>query len=226
MAQHRTNRAVGVDDVKGDLDRHPVAQGFLRHGDEPLVEVLVQLVVLAHHVAQRNVVVEFEAVQDRIEIQSVSLPVVDRIAGVEDLGMADCLFDASESELGEDLADFFCEELEEVDHEFGLAVESGAQLRVLRGDTDGAGVQVADAHHDAALDHQRSGRETELLATQQGSNHDVSAGLQLAVNLDHHAVAQSVEHQGLLGLGEPEFPRHTRVLERVQRRGAGTAVVT
>ena len=128
-------------------------------------------------------------------------------------------------ELGEDFADFLGEELEEVDHEFGLAVEPGPQLRVLRRDAHRAGVQVADAHHDAAGDHQRGGGETELLAAEQRGDDDVAAGLELAVHLHHHAVAQAVEHQGLLGLGEAELPRDTGVLERVQRRGAGTAVV-
>ena len=172
--------------------------------------MLVQLVVLAGEVAQRGVVVELEPVQDRVQVQPFGLPVVDRLAGVEHLGVADRLLDAPETQLREDLADFLGEEFEEVDHEFGLAVEPGAQLRVLRRDAHRAGVQVADAHHDAAGDHQRGGGETELLAAEQRGNHDVAAGLELAVHLHHHTVAQAVEHQGLLGLGEAQFPRAHR----------------
>ena len=51
-------------------------------------------------------------------------------------------------------------------------------------------------------------------------------GLQLAVDLHDDAVAQPVEQQRLLGLGETELPRGAGVLHRRQRRGAGAAVVT
>ena len=54
---------------------------------------------------------------------------------------------------------------------------------------------------------------------------DVAAGLQLAVGLHDDAVAQPVEQQRLLGLGEAELPRRAGVLERGQRRRAGAAVV-
>ena len=54
---------------------------------------------------------------------------------------------------------------------------------------------------------------------------DVAPGLQLAVGLHDDAVAQPVEQQRLLGLGEAELPRSAGVLERRQRAGAGAAVV-
>ena len=84
---------------------------------------------------------------------------------------------------------------------------------------------MADAHHDAAGNHQRSGGETELLGAEQGRHDDVAAGLELAVDLDHDAVPKPVEQQRLLGLGQAEFPRRAGVLLRRQRRGAGAAVV-
>ena len=54
---------------------------------------------------------------------------------------------------------------------------------------------------------------------------DVAAGLQLAVGLHDDAVAQAVEQQRLLGLGQAELPRCAGVLQRVERAGAGAAVV-
>ena len=54
---------------------------------------------------------------------------------------------------------------------------------------------------------------------------DVAAGLELAVGLHDDPVAQAVEQQRLLGLGEAELPRTAGVLERGQRRRAGAAVV-
>ena len=50
-------------------------------------------------------------------------------------------------------------------------------------------------------------------------------GLELAVGLHDDPVAQTVEHERLLGLGEAQLPRSAGVLERRQRRGAGAAVV-
>lgn len=127
--------------------------------------------------------------------------------------------------LGEDLADFLGDELEEVDDVLGLAGEPVAQDGVLGGDADRAGVQVADAHHDAAGHDERRGRETELLGAQQCGDDDVAAGLQLAVGLYDDAVAQAVEQQGLLGLGEAELPGAARVLQGGERGGARSAVV-
>jgi hypothetical protein len=65
-----------------------------------------------------------------------------------------------------------------------LAGELRAQLRILRGDADRAGVQVADAHHDAAQRDERRGGEAELLGAEQRGDGHVAAGLELAVGLD------------------------------------------
>ena len=126
----------------------------------------------------------------------------------------------------EKFAHLFGDEHEEVLDEFRLAAETLAQHRVLRRDTHGAGVEVADAHHDAARDHQRCGGETELLATEQRGDNDVAARLELAVDLHDDAVAKTVEQQRLLGLGEAELPRCARVLDGGQRGGTGATVVT
>ena len=66
-------------------------------------------------------------------------------------------------------------------------------------------------------DDQRRGREAELLRAEQRGHDDVAAGLELAVGLDHDPVAQPVEQQRLLGLGEAELPRRAGVLERGER---------
>ncbi len=97
--------------------------------------------------------------------------------------------------------------------------------RILRGDADRAGVQVADAHHDAADRHQRRRGEAELLGAEQRGDDDVAAGLQLAVGLDRDAAAQVVQHQRLVRLGEAQLPREAGVLDAGLRRRAGAAVV-
>ena len=83
---------------------------------------------------------------------------------------------------------------------------------------DGAGVEMADAHHHAAQRDQRRGGEAELLGAQQRGDDHVAAGLQLAVHLQRHARPQVVQQQRLVGLGEAQLPGQARVLDA--RRGA------
>ena len=151
------------------------------------------------------------------------LPVLDGVADVEHVDAADHLVDRAEAELGHDLAQLLGDEEHEVDDVLGLARELLAQLRVLRRDADRAGVEVADAHHDAARRDQRRRREAELLGAEQRGDRDVAAGLQLAVGLDADAAAQVVQHQHLLRLGQAELPRDAGVLDRGERRRAGAA---
>ena len=107
----------------------------------------------------------------------------------------------------------------------GLALEALAQLRVLGGHPDRAGVEVADAHHHAAERDQRRGREAELVGAEDRRHRHVAAGAHLAVDLHEDARAQVVAEQRLLGLGEADLPRDAGVLDRGLRRGAGAAVV-
>ena len=150
---------------------------------------------------------------------------VGDVAHVEHVDAADHLVDRAEAELGHDLAQLLGDEDHEVDDVLGLALELLAQPRVLRGDADRAGVQVADAHHDAARRDERRRGEAELLGAEQRRDGDVAAGLQLAVGLDADAAAQVVGDQDLLRLGEAELPRDAGVLDRGERRGAGAALV-
>ena len=151
---------------------------------------------------------------------------VDGRPGLEAIGPADHLVHGAEPELGHQLADVLGDEAEIVLDELRLAGELLAQLRVLGGHADRAGVQVADAHHDAARHDQRRGRKAEFLGAEKRGDDHVAAGLELTIDLDDDAIAEAVEEQDLLGLGEPQLPGDARVLDRGQRRGAGAAVVT
>ena len=74
-------------------------------------------------------------------------------------------------------------------------------------------------------DDERRGGEAELLRAQQRPDDHVAAGLELAVHLHRDARAEVVEQQHLVGLGEAQLPRHARVLDGGERRGAGAAVM-
>ena len=112
-----------------------------------------------------------------------------------------------------------------------VSTNSGLPLKRLR--SSGFWVAMPTGHVsrwqtriiDAARHDERRGGEAELLGAEQGGDDDVATGLQLAVGLHDDAVAQAVEQQRLLGLGEAELPRPAGVLERRQRAGARAAVV-
>ena len=129
---------------------------------------------------------------------------------VQQVAAADQVVELADAQLRHDLAHFLGDEEEVVDDVLGLAVELPAQHRVLRRHAHRAGVQVALAHHDAALDHQRRGGEAELVGAQQRADGDVAAGLHLAVGLHADASAQPVQHQGLLRFGQARFPTGCR----------------
>ena len=141
-----------------------------------------------------------------------------------EVGLADHLVDGPEAHGGHQLAHLLGDEEEVVDDVFGQALEALAQHRILRGDADRAGVEVALAHHDAAGGDQGRGREAELVGAEQRRDHHVASRAQAAVGLERDAAAQAVEHERLLRLGEADLPRGARMLERGQRRGTRAAL--
>ena len=104
--------------------------------------------------------------------------------------------------------------------------ELRAQLGTLGRDPDRAGVEVARAHHQAALGDQERGPERDLVGAEQRGRDDVTPGLQAAVDAQPHPAAQALGDEGLLRLGEAELPRHARVLDRGERARARAAVAT
>ena len=153
------------------------------------------------------------------------LPVLAQIGEFQQLAAADHVFEFAEAHLGHVFADFLGDEEHEVDDMLRLAGEFLAQLRVLRGDADRAGVQMADAHHDAAGGDQRPGAEAEFLGAEQRADDHIAAGFDLAIGLQNDPAAQVVQHQRLLRFGEAQFPGNAGIFDAGQRRSAGAAAV-
>ena len=89
---------------------------------------------------------------------------------------------------------------------FGLTREQLAEFGILRGDADRAGVEVALAHHDAALRDERSGAEPNFIGPEESGDHDIASGADATVGLDRYASSQSVLDQRLVRLGQTELP--------------------
>ncbi len=224
-AQHGADGAMDVANLQAGLDRRLVLQRLAGAGDQLVIEGPVEAVVLGDEAAAADAARHGGAVENGRVIQAARLPVVDGGAHAEPIHAADHFVHAAEAHLSHQLARLFGDEEEVADKVLGLALELAAQGRVLGGDADRAGVEVALAHHHAAQRDQRRGGEAELLGAEQGGDDHVAAGLHLAVHLEADTAAQIVQHQHLLGLGEAELPGRAGVLDGAERRGAGAAVV-
>ena len=212
-----------VPDRQVELDRLLLLDRLAGKLDQLAVEHLVEAVVLPLGIVDGDLGRHVRLVEDAGEVEALGLPMVDGLALIEDLGLADHLGEGAEAERGHVFAHLLGDEEEEIDDVLGLALESRAQHRVLRGDADRAGVQMAFAHHDAAGGDQRRGGEAELVGAEQRADHHVAAGAHAAIDLHGDAAAQAVEHERLLGLGEADLPGRAGMLDRGERRGAGAA---
>src|SRR5581483_5624534 len=125
---------------------------------------------------------------------------------------ADHLIHSAEAELCHPLADLFCDKEKEIDDVLWSALKFFPEFRILRGDANRAGIEMALAHHDTAHCHERSSREAELFGTEQSSNDDIAASLQFSVHLYANTAAKIVHHKHLLRFGKPKFPRNSGVL--------------
>ena len=224
--QHRTDRAVDVASHFHELHLLALVDGGAAFLDQHLVQRFVQTVVLGVHMEQGGAGGHLRLRQQAGEVQATGFPMLDAFFHVQQIAAANQIIELGNAQLRHDVAHFFGDKEEIVHHMLGLARELLAQRGVLGGDTHGAGVQVAFAHHDAALDHQGRGGEAKLIGSQQSTNRHIAAGFHLTVGLHPNAATQTVHHQGLLGFGQTDFPRRSRVFDGRPRRGTGAAVVT
>ena len=190
--QHCTQRAVDV--ARHFHELHFFAAFYCGPGflDQNVVQRFVQTVVLVCDMKARHISGHIGLGKKTAEIEALRLPVIDAFAGVQQVGAANQVIKLADAQLGHDLAHFFGNEEKEVHHVLRLAREFLAQCRVLRGDTDGASVQVAFAHHDAALHHQGCRGKAKLIRAEQCANRHVTSRLHLAIGLHPNAPTQAV----------------------------------
>ena len=182
--------------------------------DQDMIQRALQPMILRLHLTTRHVGRHGRVVEHPREIQPLRLPVFDAAPHVQELRATDQLVEGAHPQLRHQLAHFIGHEEEVVHDVLGLAGKTAAQHRILRGHTHRAGVEVAFAHHDAALGHQRCRGKAEFIGPQDAADHHVASCLHLTIGLDAHPAAQTVEHQRLLRFRKPQLPWRARVLER------------
>ena len=174
-----------VDVADGRAQLHLLAAGERRLGvaHQLPVERVVEHRLLRAGAVKGRPLLQLRHREDGAEVDAARLPVVDRAVHLEQVGAADHLVERAHADRRHQLARLLGDEEEVLDDVVGRPLEALAQLRVLGRDADRTRVQVADAHHDAAHRDQRGGREADLVGAQQRGDHDVAAGLHLAVGL-------------------------------------------
>ena len=135
---------------------------------------------------------------------------IGHVALAEELCLADQFVERAHPEPGHDLPDFLRDAVEKIDDVLRRPLELRPQPLVLRRDAHRAGIEMALADVDAARGDQRDGAEIVFLRAENRRLHDVRAGPQPAVRAERDAIAQAVEQQHLLRLGDAKLPRASR----------------
>ena len=107
----------------------------------------------------------------------------------QEIAAANQLIDRANTDFGHQLAKVLGDKEEVADDLVGGATEAFAQDGVLRGDADGAGVEMADAHHDAARGDERCRREAEFFGPEQRADHHVTTCAETTIDLQRHLCA-------------------------------------
>src|SRR5579875_602707 len=165
-AQHGANGAMDIANWQAERHGSAVFESLLRHFDDFAVKRILQSMVLLDQIAPPDVAGHRRIVQDCGEIDAFGLPVIHVLPLNQAIDAADHLVHGAEAKLRHNAPQVFRHEEEIVDHVLRLARELLTQIRILRGNPNGAGVEMTFAHHDAAHGNQWSGREAKLLCSQ------------------------------------------------------------
>ena len=224
-AKDGTKGAIHVGNIQADALGSLAAQLELLH-QHLHVQRVFQMEVVAVLLDKVDVTVcNGGVVQDAVQIQLRCAAARSSGLDPQQVGAAYQLVHGAHAQLCHVLPQFLCHKGEVVDDVLRLAAEVLAQLGILGADAHGAGVQIAHTHHHAALGHQQGGAKAELLCAQHTADSHIPAGQQLGVALNAHAGAQTVQDQGLMGLGDAQLPRQTGVLDGGAGCSTGAAVI-
>ena len=107
----------------------------------------------------------------------------------QEIAAANQLVDRVDPDLSHQFAQVLGDKEEVADDLVGGATEAFAQDGVLRGDADGAGVEMADAHHDAARGDEWCRREAKFFGPEQRPDHHVATCAEATIDLQRHLCA-------------------------------------
>ena len=186
---------------------------FAKFQKDGVVEGFLKAVVLRNLTETSDAGRHFGLRQNFGKIETFGLPMIDRFLDLEAIDTANHSIHLPKTELGHQLANFFGNHAHEIDDVLRFAHESLAQLRVLRRNTNRAGIQMANAHHDTAHCHEWCGGKTKFLSAEQRSDDYIATGFQLAIGFDDDPRAEIVQDERLMCLCQAQLPRDARVFD-------------
>ena len=173
--------ALGVADIQIDAHRLPLLQGRQQTLDQGRVDGrrsglrFRQQAVLPHRCGNVRLM------KHGRQIQPAGFPVINGQGSLQAVHPSHHFRHRAKAKVGHDLAQVFGYKSHEVHEVFGAAGKFLAQFRVLGRNAHGAGVQVANPHHDTPQTYQRDRTETEFLGTQQAGHGHIPGRFQLTV---------------------------------------------
>ena len=222
----RADGAVMVLHAVGIFTAGLCRNGFLHVGEHLLGEQApVEGRIVRIHATLRCVGNQRGIRQQRPQVE---LALLGGFAGkdLQQFGPSDQLRHGANAQPGHDFTAFLRHEPEVVDHHFRQADEELRTQHIVLGcDPGGAVVQMADPQVLASEGNHGCGAEAEAFGADHRGLDDVETGLQSAVGLQPHAVAQFVGPQRLMGLGQAQLPGRPGIFDRGQRARTGAAVI-
>ena len=226
-AQNRTDNAVCI--FNRQRNRHRLFRFQIAFADiEQLthIERFLQLMILFLSAYLTRTRLHLRLVQQRRQVKLFVFPValLHRLRQ-QHLRAADHLVNRAEAQHSHIFAHLLRDKVHKVHHIFRLAMELFAQLRILRSNAHRTGVEIANAHHNAAQGYQRCRRKAKLLSAKQRRNNNIASCHQLAVSFQRHAVTQIIQKQRLMRFHQAQLPRQTGVVDGGTRRSTCAAVI-
>ena len=93
---------------------------------------------------------DIRLIQDVAEIKTLCLPMIDCLFRFQPIHATHHFFNRAETQLRHDFAQMLRNETHEIHNMLGLAGKFFTQPRILRGHTHRTGIQMTDAHQNAA----------------------------------------------------------------------------
>src|SRR3954452_19290272 len=154
-AQNGADCPVHVAHLRPEGDRSSVFNRAFRFSEQLMIERFPEAVVLTLQLATADARRNLWIVKDSLKVETTCLPMFNARLQLDQVDSPDHFVHCSETELRHPAANLFRNKEEEVHDVLGRACKLLAQFGILRGDPDGASIEVALAHHDAAHGDQR-----------------------------------------------------------------------
>ena len=151
--------------------------------------------------------------KDPVQKQLLCSAVFRKALPLQEIRTSHHLVDAADTQLSHIFPKLSCDEYHKVLYIFRLTRKPCTKLRVLGCHAHGAGILMADTHHNTAQGYQRCCGKAELLSAQKGCDGHVTSAHQLTVGLDHHLIPKSVQKQGLVCLCKSQLPGKSCIMD-------------